>query len=333
MATDNYYQSKRFLNILSQYEESEKTGLTAFLDPDDYTDVAEYYQQKGLSDKALQVASQAHAIFPDATAPLAFMARAALINEYDAEKAAELCDQIMDRSDPEYIYIRAEIMLATNHADEADNYLHRELENTENEDDRNDFVIDVTTLFVDYEHVERASSWLAMCTDKEDPDYEVLNGRILMMRQDYEKASTVFNKQLEKDPYDQPVWNYLSRCQAMSGKTADALSSSEFALAIAPNDSEAILNKANALYLLDNNEEALAYYQRYANICPSNHLVLPYLAACCFHLGKRDDYLHYLEASVRLVPDEAQYVLSDLFPPGMEPSDYLGFEEYFSEPN
>ena len=52
---------------------------------------------------------------------------------------------------------------------------------------------------------------------------------------------------------------------------------------------------------------------------------LAYLASCCLHLNKRDEYLEYLKLACDNNPLEARKILGDEFPQGMEPKDYYSY--------
>ena len=111
LGNDSYYSSKEFLRILREYEETEKTGNPVLLDADEYTDIAEYYHMKGDTERALGVATHAANIYPGATGPLVFMAREALLVQNNPEKAILLAEQIDDKTDLDYLYIMAEIIV------------------------------------------------------------------------------------------------------------------------------------------------------------------------------------------------------------------------------
>ena len=49
----------------------------------------------------------------------------------------------------------------------------------------------------------------------------------------------------------------------------NSVQSSEYAIAIDPDDAEGLLSKANALYRLNNYEQALEYYERYTSKYPT----------------------------------------------------------------
>lgn len=78
---DEYFDSKEFRDILTSYEESVRSGLPIFMDADDLTDIADYYNYTGDTDRANEVIDFALNMNPGATTPLVFKARAALENE------------------------------------------------------------------------------------------------------------------------------------------------------------------------------------------------------------------------------------------------------------
>lgn len=72
-------------------------------------------------------------------------------------------------------------------------------------------------------------------------------------------------------------------------------------------------------------KEALAPYRDTGFVsCPVQSLA--FFAAACRALGKRKEYLQYLEYAVRLAPLDTSSVLGEYFPSGTEPRDYLKIE-------
>ena len=71
------------------------------------------------------VADYALSIFQGATSPLVLKSRIALLVDNDPEKAMALAAEIVDKFDLDYYYIKAEIMIVTNKADQAGNILLR----------------------------------------------------------------------------------------------------------------------------------------------------------------------------------------------------------------
>ena len=72
---------------------------------------------------------------------------------------------------------------------------------------------------------------------------------------------------LDTNPYSGPYWNQLAQNQLLRNDIKDSITSSEYSIAINPDDEEAILNKANGLFTLGNYEESLKYYERYKKLC------------------------------------------------------------------
>ena len=85
---DRYFDSKDFKDILMSYEKSVMSGHRIFMDVDDLTDIADYYNMIGEKDKADEAIDYALDISPNATLPLVYKAREALANG-DHEKAKE----------------------------------------------------------------------------------------------------------------------------------------------------------------------------------------------------------------------------------------------------
>ena len=105
---DIYYQSDKFKQVLHRYEELQKDNISEFLDPEELTDVAEYYHYIGEDNNALDAIDYATRLYPTATTPLAFKARLALFIDEDPELANEIAEMIVDKSDLDYLYLKAE---------------------------------------------------------------------------------------------------------------------------------------------------------------------------------------------------------------------------------
>ena len=305
---DQYYESKEFKDILRKYEDAHKTGESIYLDPDELTDIAEYYHILGNVNHAINVIEEAIGMFPGAVSPLAFRARIALLKENNPQKANKFAELIEDKTDLEYFYIKAEIMLVENKRVEADEYLEEQYEEMEDVD-RADFVIDVATLFADYEMMDKAQKWLMRSDETEEPDYQELKGRIAMAKGNYEESERIFNKLIDQDPYSSPYWNHLASTQLMRNNIRDSIQSSEFSIAINPNDEEAILNKANGLLSLGNYEEAYKYFKRYAELCPNEESGQLYQGIAALNLGQLEKGIEHLKKAEQLLKQDspAQY--------------------------
>ena len=83
--SDNTFQSKEFKNNLERYEAAHDAGKPLYLDPDELTDIAEYYHLHGQLGKALDAIHLAIQKCPGSTQPLAYRAREANLIDNNAE--------------------------------------------------------------------------------------------------------------------------------------------------------------------------------------------------------------------------------------------------------
>lgn len=260
----------RLQQNIKMYEDAKRTGVPAIMAAVELCDVAEHYYNNGRADDALEVLHFAMEVYPGVATPLVLRARIALLEERDSDGAMHYLDLVDDTSDLDYIYLMAEITLLDEGADEADEYLQHCFDDVVDEDDEADFVLDVATIFIDYGYADLAQKWLDRSDEDDLDDYKELVGRIAMSRGEYKKSTEIFEKILEGDPYSTEVWNNLASAQLMQNKVEEAIESSEYSIAINPNDDKALLNKGHGLQQLGKHEDALDFYKRFTALYPND---------------------------------------------------------------
>ena len=186
---DRYYESDEFRELLQRYETAQAEGRSIYLEPDEIADIAEYYQMLGNDVNATAAADYGLTIFPASAVLLAVRARLALIAG-DISQARHYASLTDDTTSPDYHYITAEILIAEGKPDEADRYLTGILDSLY-DDEREDFIIDATGIFADYQQWELAYRWLQLSTDFDAADYKELRGRIAMNRGNYEESERI----------------------------------------------------------------------------------------------------------------------------------------------
>jgi len=299
---DEYFDSKEFRDILTSYEESVRSGLPIFMDADDLTDIADYYNYTGDTDRANEVIDFALNMNPGATTPLVFKARAALENENIA-LAEELAEKIIDKDDPDYKYLKAEILIAQNKIDKAEEFLNEYSETIE-QDEYEDFIIDVANLYADYGVYDMAYKWMNIGNESQLPEYKELKARVLFGMEMYSDSAKVYNELIDSNPYSKRYWNSLASAQFMNEDYDEAITSSEYAIAIDPKDSYGLLAKANSLYRLNKYKEALDYYGRYCEINPTDEFGRLHKGICLVNLSRYEDAIEQLETALSVAkPD------------------------------
>ena len=238
-----------------------KTGDHPFMDVDDLVDIADYYNQCGKQDEAMEVVEYALELYPHSTLPNVFMAREALHNE-DFDGAHKYADQIEDRDDPDFHYLEAELMVAEGKIEEADRYL-RDLAKTIDPDEYLDYIKDCADLYLDYDINDKAYEWMMRGMGDTSSDFKEMMANSLFGLGRYKEAERYLNELLDSDPYSGRLWVKLAQAQFLDEDFSNAVSSSEFAIAIDPKDPEALFTKANALFRLNNYEEGGKYLERY----------------------------------------------------------------------
>lgn len=283
-----YFDSEEFQELFHSFETAEANGEHPFLDADDLVDIADYYNYNGNYDKAVSVVDYALDLYPNATLPNVFKAREALVEGNFAE-ARRYAGAIEETDDPDYHYLVAEILIAEQHLDEAARYLH-DYSLTVEADEYEDFLCDCADLYMYYGQ--------------------------------YKEVQQYYNELLDRDPYSTTWWNALASAQYLNEQFGDAVTSSEYALAINPKDSEALAIKGSALIQLGNIEEAVIFLRRYVEIVPDDY---PFMAACCYELDYPEEFLYYLQIACQYDPEGTRQALGRLFPEDMEVGDYYQY--------
>ncbi len=304
---EEYFQSEEFRELLERYETAMESGQQPFLDADDYTDIADYYSWHDDAERASQAVDMALDIYPEATLPNVFKARQALLNE-DYEQAEAYLDNIGDHDDPDYHYLKAEIMVASGDEDAADEYL-REYGHSVAPDEQEDFIRDCANLFIDYGVSDKAYQWMMRSKGDNSDDFKELMARTLFGLGKYKDSERLFGELVDQHPFSKNYWNALASAQYMSEDYTGAITSSEYAIAIDPNDPDGILQKACGLLRIGNYEEALKYYQRYTAVVPDDEYGLLNQGVCLVNLGRCDDALPALRMALAICPKDSPYLV------------------------
>ncbi len=301
----SYYKSKRFRSILQYYEECERDSVPCIISSDDYVDIAEYYNVvKNNAEKAEKVIDIAMKLYPNVTSPLVFKSRIMLFVHHDAQKARYYLSLAEDQHDLDVYYLTAEMMIVDNKISQANDYLKEKLSEVD-EEDQQDYIWDVANLFLDYNNSEIADEWIDLIEDKEGTDYEELISKSLICKGRYDESVTAINHLIDKNPFSNDYWNMLTMTHLKSEKNEEALDSSEYSIALNPDDEVAILNKGFALYQMGNIEEAITYFKRYIELCPDDEIGPFNLGSCLVDLNRYEEAETYFKRAEELADQDA----------------------------
>lgn len=301
-----YFDSESFKKLLEQYEDSVKSGHPAYMDADDLADIADYYHYEGRLEDAAAAIELALQFNPDAIGPLLYKAREALsFNNFRI--ARDYAERIRVIDNTEYLYLLGEILICEGKTEEADGLFRKQFLELP-PDEQMDYVYDVANLFAEYNDYNKSFEWMARSQGDDSDDFKELMARTLFGIGKYEDSSRLFNELLDHNPYSKVYWNALASAQFMSEDYGASIASSEYAIAIDPNDAESILTKANGLYHLENFEEALSYFEKYSEKNSTDEFGYLHQGTCLINLGKFEEAISRLLIAEDIALPDSQYL-------------------------
>ena len=310
--TDNqaYFESKGFQEILKQYEEAAKSGHTIYMDADDLADIADYYQLQGRAEEAETAISLALEYNPEAVGPLLYRAREAL-NRNDFDTAQSYAERIEAVDSREGLYFKGEILICKEDTEEADELFRSNLQDIM-PDEQMDYIFDVASLFSDYGLFDKAFEWVARSQGDDSDDFKELMAHTLLGLGKYKESERIFNELIDHNPFSVSYWNALANAQFLNEDYKAAITSSEYAIAIDPNDANGILSKASSLYNLGNFESALSCFKRYGELKPHDEFCYLQQGTCLINLGRYEEAIAIFETAVQETSEESSF-LSDIY--------------------
>ena len=300
---DKYFDSEEFQKLLKEYETSVNAGEPVFMDVEELVDIADYYQYTNRKDEADRVISLASSLSPDDASYLTYRIHESLF-QGNTEKAWEYLDQMLEKDEPDYIYNRTEILLSEERFDEANEYLE-EIFQEMPADERQDFLVDIANIFVEYNRPGDAMRWMKEAKQEDTTDFKELKARTLFGLGKYKDSQKLFNELLDTNPFSTSYWNALASAQFMNEDFSEAIKSSEYAIAIDPEDSDSLMAKANALYRLGNYEEAIKFYEKYFELVPNDEFPLLYIGTSLINLQRTEEAIETLKKALEITPEDS----------------------------
>lgn len=306
----SYFQEEDFKKNLARYEEMRAGGPSAYLEADELTDIAEYYQISGKTAKANECIEYALTLHPNSVDPMIFKARQEMFSG-NLTRSLQLCDSIPEQHDREVIFLRAELLIRMQGVPSAVRFLEEKSERFAHDpEDLGLYWYDCACIMLDYASYEVASEWADKAEQISGPKLNILSlkAEIYSNQEKFEEACAYLEKILDEDPYSVKTWNALADAYFMREMYDKAIESAEFSMAIKEkNNPEALLAKANGMFHLDNFEEAHRLYSQYIEEFPKSD-EYPYLfdGLCLNQLEQYEDACSRLE--------EAQLYSNDCSP-------------------
>ncbi len=290
MKTD-YFDSPDFQQLLSLYEYSRKTAQSKYFDEEEIADLSDYYVENGKTRQASDVLSIGLRLHPGSIG-LRLMHAGVKLCDHKYEEAKSLIDSVSaeDNVLNDYYYVSAQLRCALDNDWEGADKLFTEWiekENGEIDSDPSAFdnadelkrdnylhiLSSIREFVADVPLMRRAlSKWVGAYIDcfRENGlgncDIDLAVGEICADENLTECCETLYTLMLENNPYLDDAWTLLAAAQYTNGKYLEAIESAEFALAIDPNDCNALLAKAHSYYSLNMFEDAVAAFRKFCDV-------------------------------------------------------------------
>ena len=274
----DYFESDEFKETLKRYEEELAEEGTVYMDSGDFMDVADYYLSVGRYDEAEACVDMALEEHPDEEELLIIKGSCCICQKkYDE---AEKLHERLDQTSLDIIYQRAQVRYARWHDYEGASSLWREwmrltLKEEPNEEVERDCYMHVVASILELrdtaimEIVDEDKLYLMQWLDEYKRKYQPLG------RSDYDEMiadtfiATImpdiivdwYNEILERRPYMNKGWCRLAVANLLLDKFDQCIEAADFALAVKPDDLDAMAAKANALLALQAWDEALQQYK------------------------------------------------------------------------
>ncbi len=276
---NGYFESEEFKETLGKYEDGLAKEGYVYLDSEDFMDVADYYLSLGKYDEAEQCIDMGISEHPDDEAILVVKSSCCICQKR-FEEAAKL-HETMDPSSLDVMYQRAQIQYALYHNNDEATKIWREWMADTLKEDANDDAERDCYMHVMASVMELRDSYQLEMTDDEkayflmwldeyaekfqplgDSDYDEMIAETLIPSIFPEAVIKWYNQILECRPYMPRGWCRLAVAYLVVDNYAQCVEAADFALAINPDDLDALATKANALLGLEAWDESLSMYKQ-----------------------------------------------------------------------
>lgn len=282
MQNDSEY-SDELKDLVASYEFAESIDQPCFYEVEEYLDISDYYLNTGSPEKGLSVLRKSLIHYPGNEELLLSLA-GLLIFVYDFEEAKDIIDSLEGCEDSEYIYLRAQLVYAIEKdVNEAERLFSKWLK-TEEELNRYEYEEDEaeTRMRGNYVHIlmsfiqlsdncdrELLASWIDEYISRFTPlgicESDYIVGEICRDSQLYDQTEKIYTELLELDPYLKKGWSLMAAVQNYKGDFEKSIASADFALAIDPDDTDALLAKAHSYYAMQEYDKGIPIFEKYIN--------------------------------------------------------------------
>lgn len=291
---------KDISQLVKKYEESVNSGKLVYLDADEFSELADYYDSQDETERARKIVEAGLAIHPANSSLLIKKAKFAV---YDGEYSLAL--NILEKSSLEYEFdlylLKIECYLQLGIYPEV-YALTEEMLNKEEEEDPETIFAELGFLHVEADCFKEAVSYFKESLKYNSENIDVLSDLAYSheMLDDFDAAIDVTNKILDIEPYTYEAWVNLGKLYSLKEEFEKAIDAFDFALTINDSDENVLKLKAHCLSLAGRTEEATTIFNELLQENPNDATIYFLLAECYQSLEMFDEALSVLSQYERI---------------------------------
>lgn len=310
----SYFDSQDFKRILKTYEEQAEQHKSLYLDADDFADIADYYLNMNRPDDAMEAIEMGLGVHPGDES-LLIVKGATYIYDHEFDLAEEVL-QTLDPGIPDVMYQKAQLQY-TKYLDlpKAEQIWREWMRMDDNGKQspqklREDYIHIISSLaeLRDEDEIEdkalkgesgkAVQKWIQEYIDKFSPlgkfEEDAQLADICKDNNLPKLLCDVLTQVLEEQPYLPQGWTNLAIAHHVLKHYEQALEACDFALAVDPNDLQALLTKAHSTNGLDDKQRAKVLFKEYLEKGGDIIQIIPY-AEMLFFTNEKEEALRQLE--------------------------------------
>ena len=307
----DYFKSEEFQKILNEYIRALENNDMIYLDSDDFMDISEYYLDVVNDlDRALEASEYGAIVHPSDDALKCNKAKF-LVGLKRVDEARKLLNELDPEDDTDLYYVLAQVACADGDGQEADSLFSKwldiereecdEMKSRENADGRmRDAYMHIIVSLKEYctDSTLLMAKWLNAYKDyfpvmgESDNDIEV--ARLFHELNMLDEEIEMYQRILDTDPYMPCGYSYLSSLLCIVNRFEEAITAADYAMAIEPDDVEALSVRAHSYYQMEKVEKALPDFLKLADKIGVDQYATV-IGRCYVVMGKNELAYSYLK--------------------------------------
>ena len=304
--------------LVSQYEQNKFLGIKKYYDVDQFSQIIDYYYFSQDLQRAQEAVEDALSIHPASFELLLRKARV-LIELKEYELAINLLNFLTTESPQESELF---LLLGFSYAslgmlNKAELSFKKLLDLAEDKKEFISFLNDIAYIYFSLKNYQKAYKYYSRAYKLDPTDYHLLYEMAFCLeKQDKnEDSRDLYLKYLKHNPYSKLAWYNLGVVYLKLKAQDKAMEAFDFALAIDPQFSSAIYNKAHLLYEKQRYIESIRYYKKVLKLENNNPSAFFFIAKNLIELKRYHTALRFLQKAIEKVPffPQAWYEVAKIF--------------------